>query len=86
MSTALTELGSDRYGIVVSKDVKVRVRDGIHLATDVYRPARDGELVDGRWPTIICLTPYDKTERRYVEIAEFFVPVGSPGTELEFAL
>jgi uncharacterized protein len=64
------------YGIVVSKDVMVKVRDGIHLATDVYRPARDGELVEGRWPTIICLTPYDKTERRYVEIADFFVPHG----------
>lgn len=64
------------YGIVVSKDVMVRMRDGIRLATDVYRPARDGELVDGRFPTIVCITPYDKTERRYTEIADFFVPHG----------
>jgi putative CocE/NonD family hydrolase len=67
---------SDRYGIVVGKDVMVRMRDGILLATDVYRPARDGELADGRWPTIVCITPYDKTERRYTEIADFFVPHG----------
>lgn len=64
------------YGIVQSKDVMVQARDGIGLATDVYRPARDGELVEGRWPTIVCLTPYDKTERRYTEIADFFVPHG----------
>jgi putative CocE/NonD family hydrolase len=64
------------YGIVLSKDVMVRMRDGIRLATDLYRPARDGELVDGRWPTIVCITPYDKTERRYTEIADFFVPHG----------
>jgi putative CocE/NonD family hydrolase len=64
------------YGIAVSKDVMVRMRDGIHLATDLYRPAQEGELVPGRWPTIVCITPYDKTERRYTEIADFFVPHG----------
>jgi uncharacterized protein len=54
----------------------VTTRDGILLATDVYRPGRDGELVEGRYPTIVCITPYDKTERRYTEIADFFVPRG----------
>jgi uncharacterized protein len=64
------------YGIVVSKDVMVEMRDGIKLAADVYRPARDGELVAGTFPTIVCITPYDKSERRYTEIADFFVPHG----------
>jgi uncharacterized protein len=64
------------YGIAVSKDVMVEMRDGILLATDVYRPAREGEVVEGRFPTIVCITPYDKTERRYTEIADFFVPHG----------
>jgi putative CocE/NonD family hydrolase len=64
------------YGIVVSKDVMVEMRDGIRLAIDVHRPGRDGELVPGRYPTIVCMTPYDKSERRYVEIADFFVPRG----------
>jgi putative CocE/NonD family hydrolase len=65
------------YGIVLAKDVMVRARDGIGLASDVYRPARDGEPVDGeRFPTILCRTPYDKTDRRYSEIADFFVPHG----------
>jgi len=64
------------YGIAVGKDVMVEMRDGILLATDVHRPARDGNPVDGRFPTIVCLTPYDKTERRYTEIADFFVPQG----------
>ena len=45
------------YGIALSKDVMVEMRDGILLATDVYRPARDGEVVDGQWPTVVCLTP-----------------------------
>ncbi len=54
----------------------VTTRDGIRLATDLYRPGREGELVEGRYPTIVCITPYDKTERRYTEIADFFVPRG----------
>ena len=64
------------YGVALSKDVMVPMRDGIRLATDVYRPARDGELVEGRYPTILCRTPYDKTDKRYSEIADFFVPHG----------
>ena len=64
------------YGIVVSKDVMVPMRDGIRLATDLHRPGREGEPAEGRFPTIVCLTPYDKTERRYTEIADFFVPRG----------
>ena len=28
-----------QYGIVVSRDVMVEMRDGVRLATDVYRPA-----------------------------------------------
>ncbi|HEX4746023.1 MAG TPA: CocE/NonD family hydrolase [Gaiellaceae bacterium] len=64
------------YGIVVAKDVMIPMRDGIRLATDIHRPASDGELVEGRFPTIVCITPYDKSERRYVEIADFFVPHG----------
>ena len=35
----------------------VTMRDGIRLATDVYRPGREGELVDGRYPTIIVHHP-----------------------------
>ena len=62
------------YGIVVSKNVMVPMRDGVRLAFDIYRPARDGGFVDGRFPTIMLHTPYDKTDKRYSEIADFFVP------------
>src|SRR6185436_15381193 len=64
------------YGIVLAKDVRVPTRDGIELATDVYRPAREGDWAEGRFPTILCRTPYDRTDKRYTEIADFFVPHG----------
>ena len=67
---------SSPYGIVVSKDVMVPMRDGVRLAFDIYRPARDGDFVEGRFPTIMLHTPYDKTDKRYTEIADFFVPRG----------
>ena len=64
------------YGIVLSKNVMVPMRDGVRLAFDIYRPARDGDFVEGRFPTIMLHTPYDKTDKRYSEIADFFVPKG----------
>ena len=68
---------SEPYGIVLSKDVMVEMRDGIRLATDLYRPARDGELVARAAARRSSASrPYDKTERRYTEIADFFVPHG----------
>jgi putative CocE/NonD family hydrolase len=54
----------------------VPMRDGVRLAFDIYRPARDGDFVEGRFPTIMLHTPYDKTDKRYSEIADFFVPHG----------
>ena len=54
----------------------VPMRDGVRLAFDIYRPARDGDFVEGRFPTIMLHTPYDKTDKRYSEIADFFVPKG----------
>ncbi len=64
------------YGIVLSKNVMVSMRDGTRLATDIYRPARDGDPLPGPFPTILCRTPYDKSDARYEEIGDFFTPHG----------
>ena len=36
-----------QYEAVVQRNVMVPLRDGTHLATDVYLPAHGGEVVDG---------------------------------------
>ena len=64
------------YGIVISQDVMVPMRDGVRLAFDIHRPRADGAFASGRFPTIMCHTAYDKATNRYVEIADFFVPRG----------
>jgi putative CocE/NonD family hydrolase len=38
----------------------IPARDGVRLAADIYRPARDGKPAEGRFPTLLTRTPYDK--------------------------
>lgn len=45
-------LGDD---IVVERDLRVRARDGVSLAVDVYRPAQAG-----RYPALYAVAPYRK--------------------------
>ena len=49
------------YGVAVEKDMMMPMRDGVRLATDIYLPARDGQPIDDRCPTILMRTPYGKS-------------------------
>ncbi|MGH9668086.1 MAG: CocE/NonD family hydrolase, partial [Bryobacteraceae bacterium] len=58
----------------------VPLRDGVRLATDVYQPARGGKAAPGRFPVLVCRTPYNKAgirgqaiylaQRGYVVLAQ----------------
>lgn len=45
---------------IVERDVMVPMRDGVRLATDIYRPAKDGEAVEQAFPVILTRLPYNK--------------------------
>jgi uncharacterized protein len=75
--------------VVRLSDVMVRMRDGVHLATDIYLPGHLGEPLAGRFPVILERTPYDKTApsrsertvalaqpKSRAEVAAFFVRQG----------
>ena len=77
------------FDVVVLRDVMVRMRDGVHLATDVFLPARNGAALADRFPVILERTPYDKTAdsrsertpgsakpKSRAEVARFFVERG----------
>jgi putative CocE/NonD family hydrolase len=77
------------YDVLTENDVMVPMRDGIRLATDLYRPARNGKAAAGRFPVLLERTPYGKklvsrTEidrgakapQRRPEVAEWFVRRG----------
>jgi putative CocE/NonD family hydrolase len=55
------EQRAPEYDAAVEKNVVITVRDGTRLAADIYRPARGGVAVPGRFPTLLTRTPYDKT-------------------------
>src|SRR5262245_38513128 len=48
-------LGQDMGGVGVERDVEARMRDGVVLRADVYRPAEGGP-----WPVLVERTPYGK--------------------------
>src|SRR6516225_1591763 len=50
ISNAQTVLSQPKYGIVVTKNVMISMRDGVKLACDIYRPTIDGKPVDGKFP------------------------------------
>jgi putative CocE/NonD family hydrolase len=62
------------YAVKIDFDIRVKMRDGVELSADIYRP--DAE---GRFPVILSRTPYTKTgslktaryfaERGYVFVA-----------------
>jgi putative CocE/NonD family hydrolase len=66
------------YGVVVARDVMVPMRDGVRLAMDIYRPARDGEPLPGPFPAILGRTSYGKAaDWLWVDpVANFFAPRG----------
>jgi putative CocE/NonD family hydrolase len=77
------------YDVALVSNTMVRMRDGVHLATDVYHPARGGRPLPGRFPVILERTPYGKTvpsrseisvrdpvAKSRAEVARFFVSRG----------
>jgi putative CocE/NonD family hydrolase len=63
--TDVTRLAED---VVVHRNVMITMRDGIRLATDIYRPASGSLPLETAFPVIFERTPYDKS--------------GTPRTEL----
>jgi putative CocE/NonD family hydrolase len=51
----------------VMRDVMIRMRDGVHLATDIYQPLFDGKPVSEKLPGLLERTPYDKTGTNHAD-------------------
>ena len=49
-----------QYDAICHSNVMIPMRDGVHLATDIYLPAQGGQLASGKFPIILERTPYDK--------------------------
>jgi uncharacterized protein len=62
------------YEVIAQKDLRVTMRDGVRLATDLYRPGRNGAPAAGRFPVIVERTPYGS--HTVESWAKYFVPHG----------
>ena len=75
--------------MILESAVMVRMRDGVRLATDIYRPAKGGKALPGAFPVILERTPYGRnvvsrselsvaepTPKSRAEVAHFFVKQG----------
>ncbi len=58
LSVAVAFAQPPAYEVIISKRVMVPMRDGVKLATDIYRPGRGGVPVEGKFPAIVERTPY----------------------------
>src|SRR5467141_2072336 len=52
---APTVIAAENYEITVIRNVEAKMRDGVTLRADVYRPK-----AEGRYPVLLVRTPYDK--------------------------
>src|SRR5437867_5547163 len=58
-------------GIIVEKNVMVPMRDGVRLATDIYRPAGDG-----KYPVVLIRTPYGSETPGFAKRGKYYVERG----------
>jgi uncharacterized protein len=62
--------------VSMQQDVMVPARDGVLLATDIYRPMQNGEVVVTPLPVLLHRTPYDKSASAGAKIALYFAQHG----------
>lgn len=67
---------SEYDGVFLQTDVMVQVRDGTHLATDIYRPSSEGEVEEEALPALLHRTPYNKSDPDRLIQIEAFVKAG----------
>ncbi|MFC2047319.1 CocE/NonD family hydrolase, partial [Chloroflexota bacterium] len=64
------------FQVVVELDVMVPMRDGVHLAADIYHPAINGQPLNQKIPALLERTPYDKGDLESSSRAAFFARHG----------
>jgi uncharacterized protein len=73
---------SAQFEALLESNVRVPMRDGVRLATDIYHPARAGRAVPGRFPVIMERTPYG---RNVTSFRDFTAANSTPKTRAEIA-
>jgi putative CocE/NonD family hydrolase len=75
-ATSLRQGSAQQFDVVWQRDIMLPMRDGVPLATDVYRPALDGAAITEPVPVLLERTPYNKLRVDLVSTAKFFARRG----------
>ena len=54
--------------VIVHRDVMIAMRDGVRLASDIYRPAQGGRPIEAPAPALLERTPYGKHQPSRSEV------------------
>jgi uncharacterized protein len=54
-TSAALAAAAENYGVIVERNVPAKMRDGVTLRADIYRPK-----AEGKFPVLLVRTPYDK--------------------------
>ncbi len=65
-----------QYDVICHTNTMIPMRDGVHLATDIYFPALRGTTVSKKFPVILERTPYDKAAAGNVMNGAYFARRG----------
>src|SRR5882724_1330699 len=63
--------GQPGAGMIVEKNVMVSMRDGVRLATDIYRPGGEGQF-----PVVLIRTPYGSETAEFAKRGAYYVAHG----------
>jgi putative CocE/NonD family hydrolase len=64
-------LSKPAHAVRIESDVRVRMRDGVTLSVDIYRPRKEG-----RYPAILIRTPYNNNTEQAVAQGKWFAERG----------
>jgi putative CocE/NonD family hydrolase len=70
-STASTAVSQQTYNVKIDFNVRVKMRDGVELSADVYRPDTVGQF-----PVILTRTPYNKNGNGPLNQGRYFTSHG----------
>jgi len=68
--------GEEPFETAERRDLMLKMRDGVRLATNVFLPGCGGAVASGRYPTVVARTPYGKDFGTAAALAAHFVPHG----------
>lgn len=64
------------FDVQKQERMMIPMRDGVRLATDIYFPSENGEVVPGDHPVLLERTPYDRTRVSMAKDCRFFARRG----------